>query len=351
VEVVDGGGCRVRKIFRVDFPPALALTLNALDPLCKGNTNGRIAASATGGNAGGYSYQWSSGQTSASITDLAAGTYSLTVKDSKQCTLQREVVLTDPPLFVIDAGGDRAICVGQTLRITAPVENATYAWSSDAGFSSTSRDVTISVPAKYTLKVINANGCEAEDNFVVTTSNDLLQADFLAAPEAYVGDTVVLIEISWPVPDQISWRFPPEARVIHQYEAYAEVVFDNAGTYNIVLDTHLGECIDDYSKSITIIEGQRQDEGGRKASSLVSRFEVHPNPSNGRFEVSIGLTKAVPGKLVMTGAAGNSQPLYILFDEKTELVYNVALQNVPAGLYFLILEVGKKKEVKRLIIR
>lgn len=351
VEVVDGGGCRVRKTFRVDFPPALALTLDALDPLCKGNTNGRITASATGGNPGGYNYQWSSGQTSASISGLAAGTYSLTVKDSKQCTLQREVVLTDPPQFVIDAGGDRAICVGQTLRITAPVDNAIYAWSSDAGFSSTSRDVTISAPAKYTLKVVNANGCEAEDSFVVTTSNDLLQADFLAAPEAYAGDTVVLIEISWPVPDQISWRFPPEARVINQYEAYAEVVFDNPGIYNIVLDTHLGECIDDYSKSITIMEGQRPDEGGRKASSLVSRFEVHPNPSNGRFEVSIGLTEAVPGKLVMTGATGNSQPLFILFDGKTEHVYNVALQDVSAGLYFLILEVGKKKEVKRLIIR
>lgn len=349
VEVIDASSCRTKRFFQVDFPPALELTINASDPSCKGNSDGHIEIIVTGGNPGGYEYAWTSGQNGTSVTGIPAGTYSVTVKDSKLCTLQKNILLTEPPLFVIDAGGDRTICVGQILKIKAPEDNATYEWTSDAGFNSTAREVSLSIPAKYTLKIVNADGCIAEDSFMLQTSNDLLRADFLSAHEAYAGDTVVLIDISWPVPERISWNFPVGSTIVSQQDAYAEVVFDNSGVYTITLNTFLGECIDAYGKSITVL-GERPDTGGRKGRKVIDSFDVHPNPNDGRFTVSITLGEVLPARLMMVNVSGNKS-FTVSFDEKSEIIYNAVVNNAPAGVYFLILEAGHEKQIKRLIIR
>jgi hypothetical protein len=350
VEVLDANACRVKKLFDVKSPAALGLSVLIVDPSCKGSSDGKIDLTVTGGNPGGYIYQWTTGQAEASLSGLPAALYHVTIKDSRMCSLEKDVTLVDPPLLVIDAGGNRTICVGQILKVNAPEDNATYEWTSDAGFNSTSREVSLTIPAKYTLKVITQAGCVAEDSFMLQTSTDLLQADFLLAHEAHAGDTIVLIDISWPVPERISWTFPEEVTVITQEDAYAEVVFEDSGVYSVVLNTFLGECIDEYGKSITIL-GERPDTGGRKGDKDIGSFEVHPNPSDGKFTVSIELNEIVSGRLIMVSTSGNSTPFAVSFDEKREITYDVVLDDVPAGLYFLILEAGHEKQIKRLIIR
>ncbi len=112
VEVFDSRGCRSKKFFDVSFPPALALDYTITKPSCYGDDDGSISLTAVGGNPGGYSYAWSTGETTPSREQLVAGLYTLTVTDSKLCTLTQGVEVTNPALFVVDAGGDRTICVG-----------------------------------------------------------------------------------------------------------------------------------------------------------------------------------------------------------------------------------------------
>jgi hypothetical protein len=350
IEILDANDCRTKEFFWVSFPALIELDINATMPTCHGNADGQIQTLASGGNAGGYEYLWTSGETTSSISNIRAGTYHLTVRDSKLCVVQEEITLDEPPLFQIDAGGNRTICVGQVVKINAPEDNATYQWTSDKGFSSSAREVQLSIPATYSLQVVNANGCSAMDSFILETSTELLQADFLSTDEAFAGDTVVLVEISWPLPEDISWNFPPEATIISEEDAYAEIVFENPGTYQLVLNTFLGECIDDYAKQITILGG-RPDSGGRKSAGIVHTFDVHPNPSDGRFVVSIELHEAVPGRLMMVGLSGNATLFSIPLEEEAEIRYEANVGNAPAGLYLLILEAGKQKLIKRLIIR
>lgn len=350
IEILDANECRTKEFFWVSFPAPIELDINAIMPTCHRNADGQIQTLATGGNAGGYEYIWASGETTSSISNIQAGTYHLTVRDSKLCMVQEEIVLDEPPLFEIDAGGNRTICVGQVVKINAPEDNATYQWTSDKGFSSSAREVQLSIPATYSLQVVNANGCIATDSFILETSTELLQADFLSTDEAFAGDTIVLVEISWPMPENISWSFPTEATIISQEDAYAEIVFANSGTYQLVLNTFLGECIDAYAKQITIL-GERPDSGGRKSAGVVHTFDVHPNPSDGRFVVSIELNETVPGRLIMVGLSGNATLFSVPFDGETDIRYEANVGNAPAGLYLLILEAGKQKVIKRLIIR
>ncbi len=50
-----------------------------------GDANGTLSVAASGGT-GAYTYAWSNGATTATVTGLAAGSYSVTVTDAKGCT-------------------------------------------------------------------------------------------------------------------------------------------------------------------------------------------------------------------------------------------------------------------------
>ncbi len=63
---------------------------------CKGDLNGAVSLSITGGKAP-FSVQWSNGSTAEQLQNLAAGTYSVTVTDAIGCNGTASVTLNDPP--------------------------------------------------------------------------------------------------------------------------------------------------------------------------------------------------------------------------------------------------------------
>jgi hypothetical protein len=349
VEVHDVRGCRDKEIYKVPFPAKLALDYTLVEPSCLGNGDGRITVAASGGNPGGYTYQWDNSETGTVRSNLKADDYSITIADSRGCILVTPITVADPPLFVVDAGGDRTICVGQKLTIRAEEDNGTYMWSSSAGFSSYEREVVLSQPATYTLRVVTAKGCIGADNFVLKTSNDLLQADFLMAAQAYAGDTVVVVDVSWPVPDGISWVLPDKALMLVEHEDYAELIFKEAGDFNVTLNTGLGECMDEYTKTITVL-GERPVEAGRGPASIVSDFRVFPNPSNGAFTIRASFLEEASGTVRMLSFSGGVALVNQEIHSATDFEFAASLRQIPAGLYFIVLEIGDEVRTQRVII-
>jgi len=85
---IDGNGC-------VDFdtdiitvhplpPVLLSVTVSTTTPTCNGMADGTATAIGTGGTAP-YTYLWSNGATSSSISGLSAGTFSVTITDAINC--------------------------------------------------------------------------------------------------------------------------------------------------------------------------------------------------------------------------------------------------------------------------
>ncbi|MBT1709405.1 T9SS type A sorting domain-containing protein [Fulvivirgaceae bacterium PWU5] len=349
VEVRDARGCSNQEIYDVPFPAKLALDYTVTQPLCLGDENGNIAIVAFGGNSGGYSYLWDNNETGTLRSNLGAGDYNVTVTDPRGCLLGTPITVADPPLFVVDAGGDRTICVGQKLTIRAEEDNATYTWSSSEGFTSDQREVVLSQPAVYTLHVVTAKGCVAADNFALKTSNDLLQADFLMAAEAYRGDTVVVVDVSWPLPEGISWALPDEVIMLVEHEDYAEIVFKESGDFTVTLHTGLGECLDEYTKTITIL-GERPVEAGRGPASIVSDFRVFPNPSNGAFTIRATFREETSGTVRMLSFSGGVALINQEIHSATDFEFAASLRQIPAGLYFIVLEIGDEVRTQRVII-
>jgi hypothetical protein len=83
VTITDDNGCTAIESYTLTEPSPVVLSTYTEDSSA-GNNDGKAGVSASGGT-GGYTYQWSNGATTATLTGLAAGSYTVTVTDVNSC--------------------------------------------------------------------------------------------------------------------------------------------------------------------------------------------------------------------------------------------------------------------------
>ena len=85
VTATDVNGCEVVASVTIIEPAALNVNATATDQMIAGLNDGTATANPTGGT-DPYMYEWSNGETTATITDLAPDNYTVTVTDANGCT-------------------------------------------------------------------------------------------------------------------------------------------------------------------------------------------------------------------------------------------------------------------------
>jgi alpha-tubulin suppressor-like RCC1 family protein len=113
----------------------LIATIIQTNAICKGGNNGSATVTHYGGITP-YSYLWSNGQTSATATNLSAGTYTVTVTDSIKQTAITTVTITAGMItssvvnnVTCNGGNNGAI----NLNVTGGSGNFSYSWSNGSG--------------------------------------------------------------------------------------------------------------------------------------------------------------------------------------------------------------------------
>ena len=103
--ITDSNSCTLNLSSVITQPvSALSATLSHTDATCYGDTNGSADVLISGGTPA-YDYLWTpTGNTSSSISGLAAGTYTVLVTDSRNCTYTAGVTVTQPAAIFADAG-------------------------------------------------------------------------------------------------------------------------------------------------------------------------------------------------------------------------------------------------------
>ena len=156
--VTDANGCTRVSTTTVNFfaPPTVSLT-SSTNVTCNGGNTGAITVAGAGGTAP-YSYAWSNSATNPTITGLTAGTYTVTVTDSKSCTAVRSVTLTQPAAIVITPSVIGATCLPIGSVTATPSGGAapyTYRWSNGA----TTATISNLTGGSFTVTVTDANSC------------------------------------------------------------------------------------------------------------------------------------------------------------------------------------------------
>src|SRR6185312_14343903 len=168
VKVTDLHNCTASATVTVTQPsPELVSVSGTTNVTCNGLSNGTATASGSGGTAP-YAYQWSpAGGNGITGTGLAAGKYTVNIKDANGCTATATTTITQPPALVVTVTGPQIRCLGNSGTYTANVTGGTgpynYSWApSNMGVGSPTSSVTTLTPPSsitYTVTVTDANGC------------------------------------------------------------------------------------------------------------------------------------------------------------------------------------------------
>lgn len=177
VQVEDAHGCKLYTGVVLQQPESsLGLTYTKVDKSCNsGANNGSINVVAQGGTPP-YSYTWSNGATTANVSNLNVGNYSVTVKDSHGCTRPLSVAIDEPTAVQQVGTVINVLCKNGTngqIRVIADggVSPYSYSWSS----GQTTSTITNLTAGNYTLIVTDANGCQNSSTYTVTEPAQSLQ--------------------------------------------------------------------------------------------------------------------------------------------------------------------------------
>ncbi|MCX6271876.1 MAG: T9SS type A sorting domain-containing protein [Bacteroidetes bacterium] len=162
VVVTDFNGCSSEGDILISGP-AFSFGLNVvMDPLtCFENNTGSIAITPAGG-VPPFSYAWNDGATTQTRSDLAAGTYYVTVIDNNGNCSSAPVTVTQPTPLSINEIITQPNCSGVpngsiVLTIEGGTQDYTYLWSNGA----VTKDISDLGPGFYSVTVTDANGCTA----------------------------------------------------------------------------------------------------------------------------------------------------------------------------------------------
>lgn len=179
VTVTDGNGCIGNQCATVTVSQALEFgtpttsNFQCFPISCNGACDGTITVSATGGT-GAYTYSWSNGASTATISNLCAGTYTVTITDEAGCEITEDFVLEEPaPLEVSLAGSVDLLCTGtSTGQITVNANGGCgpylFTWSHDPLLSTNVANNLAS--GTYTVNVSDRNNCASTGALDITVN-------------------------------------------------------------------------------------------------------------------------------------------------------------------------------------
>lgn len=149
------------------------ISIDAIDPLCYGQSNGQIVVHATGANY--YILNGGAQTTNSVFSNLGPGNYSILVIDNGNCQAFSEVTLNEPTELIVNHTQSGILCNGENtgfihLNAMGGTPPYTYLWSNGAIVSSIQN---ISA-GTYTYTITDANQCTQTESVNIIESTAIL---------------------------------------------------------------------------------------------------------------------------------------------------------------------------------
>ena len=151
----------------ISAPDTLLLDVSSSAILCFGDNSGTISAIVSGGMPV-YQYNWSNMDSTATISNLAPGFYSLEVIDSLGCSVQADSIeISEPPQLVSSIvsfwNDSTGTCQGGAIALASGgVSPLNYVWNTTP---STANDTVNGLcEGTYTVTITDSNGCVVLDS-------------------------------------------------------------------------------------------------------------------------------------------------------------------------------------------
>jgi len=323
-EVLDANNCVVTGSVFIAEPDTIGFDFAKLDLACFGDMNGQAVISNVSGGDGNYSYAWRNAAstiigTGTLITNLGAGSYSITVTDGNNCTESLNFDILEPSEITLVLSMDSVSCNGFTDGAVHVVASGgtvavdySYDWRNSSNVQvGTTADVNGLPAGSYTVTVTDDNNCTQ------TGSIDIEEPQAISVVPSITDvtcsgafDGAIAVSISGGTPNyQTNWTGPNAFVASTQNISGLE-----GGNYTLTI-TDANGCID--------VQNYVVDE---------------PLPISFTPTISdVNCFGASTGSIVVVVSGGNGGYIYDWRDAgNVQISTTNTIINVPAGDYTLI---------------
>lgn len=168
VEIKDANNCQTNKTFTISQPTAITTTNSTTNESCDLN-NGTASINPSGGIPG-YTFLWSTGETSSTATSLSSGTHTVTITDQNQCASTVQVVVNSTSGPSLTLSQSNITCNGLSDGSASVIANGgtpgySYLWQPSG--SIISNPINLSA-GTHSLTVTDALGCITTGSVIIT---------------------------------------------------------------------------------------------------------------------------------------------------------------------------------------
>ncbi|MFL5765309.1 MAG: PKD domain-containing protein [Bacteroidia bacterium] len=236
VTATDAGGCTTTATQVITSPPSMTLTVPTIGPNTCFNACDGFATAAVAGGSAPYTFNWMPGGIAgASVNNLCAGTYTVTVTDANGCSTFTTVVITQPNALVATISSTNVTCYAACNGTATAVYSGgtgpyTFQWA--PGFQTTPT-ITSICAGSQTLTVTDANGCITNTMATITEPTVLAVTTSTTNSNCGVANGSACAAITGGVPPFSYLWNDPSAQTSNCATSIS------AGVYNIsVTDAH-----------------------------------------------------------------------------------------------------------------
>ena len=179
------------------------------NPVCNMACDGTIVVTPTNGTAP-YTYTWTTGQLTNSLTGLCAGTYTVTVADVNGCNITTSATLVDPaPLLDPLVSATSPVCVGDCngTATANPIDGIapyTYAWSN----GQITQTATTLCQGTYAVVVTDANGCTSSNTITLIDPPPVITGPIASLDTICLGETAATYSVPTQPGYTYTWTTP-----------------------------------------------------------------------------------------------------------------------------------------------
>lgn len=353
VVIKDANLCLATKQVTVTSPAKINVTQQVTPVGCNGSTSGTISLTATGG-AGGYTYLWSNGNTTAAANNLSAGRYWYRVTDANGCYDTDTLELDIPEAYSVTAGADRKICIGQTIQLKAQVSQTTAAlttvWNGPQG-TVNGNIINVNTAGTYIVTVTNATGCQKKDTVLVTAENATVATSFTVSTQAFAAENTTLVNISPSLQDSATWLLPVNSAItlISQSKTFCELKFADTGRYVVGIRAYYSNgCIDEKYKEINVVKKESFTNLGNQGDAFLKQFGLFPNPTSGNFTLNLLFNAVTVARVRVINILTNTTISDRMLQSSASYSEQFSIGNQPAGTYIVLIETAKGNFVHKL---
>ncbi len=254
-------------IYGTVTPCAPTLTPVVTNVSCNGGTNGGVVLNVLNG-CNPFTYSWTGPNSftvnTQNISNVPAGTYSVTVSSPGGCSSNTTATITQPAALSVTAGNNGPVCSGTNLNLTASnLTNATYVWAGPNSFSANTQNTTVNaIPMAgagvYTVTA-TVNGCTATGTTIVAVNpSPLAVLGTVTNPSTCSGTdgSIVLTGLAPISVFTLNYTkngVPQNVTVASDINGVITIDNLGAGTYDNIILT-LGACISNTLGPVTLTD-------------------------------------------------------------------------------------------------